>query len=70
MTHDPPRLLTIGKIADDLCVPTHRIRYIIKTRLIQPVAYAGSYALYDREAFVCIRYELDAIEARRQKSAG
>lgn len=65
----PPRLLTIGKIADILGTPAHRVRYIITSRNIPPAAYAGGYRLFDREAVARIRHELNAIQARRQGGA-
>ena len=61
----PPSLDTVGRIADKLGVPLHRITYIIASRGIEPSAFAGRLRLYDREAVAIIRHELNAIDARR-----
>lgn len=65
----PPQLLTIGKIAGLLGIPTYKVHYIVMSRQIEPAAYAGRYRLFDREAVARIRYELNAIEARREAGA-
>lgn len=63
---NPPRLDTPGRIAEKLGVPLHRVTYIIATRCIAPAAYAGRLRLFNRQAVARIRYELNAIEARRE----
>lgn len=60
-----PRLLTTGRIANELGVPLHRVTYILATRPILPTAFAGVLRLYDRSDVARIRHELNAIDARR-----
>ena len=60
-----PRLLTLGRIAEKLGVPVHRIQYILSTRQhIRPSACAGRFRLFDDDAMAQIRHELTAIDAR------
>lgn len=71
MTSLPPVLDTSGHLAAKLDVPVHRIVYVIRTRHIPPAAFAGRLRLFDRAAVARIRYELNAIDARRGgKGAG
>ena len=60
-----PQLITPGKIAADVNQPLHRILHILSTRNIQPAARAGTLRLYRRQAIALVRYELNAIDARR-----
>ena len=65
-TKEVPRLLTAGRIADELGVGLQRVLYVLSTRRhILPAARAGTLRLYDREAVAKIRHELTAIDARR-----
>lgn len=62
----PPKLITIGRIADECEVPIHRVRHILATRThIEPAAYAGQVRLYRSESIEMVRLELNAIEAKR-----
>ena len=62
----PQKLWTIGKIADHLHVPVHRVRHILKTRRhIQYRALAGLTRLFDAKAVAQIRHEITAVDARR-----
>ena len=64
-----PDLITPGVLAADLYVPLHRVLYILQTRdHIKPSARAGRLRLYDRQSVALIRHELNAIDARREKS--
>ncbi|HYW80448.1 MAG TPA: hypothetical protein VE890_12770 [Thermoguttaceae bacterium] len=61
-----PRLRTPGVIAQELGEPLHRVQHVLRTRHhIKPVALAGRLRLFDRQAVARIRYELNAIDARR-----
>lgn len=63
-----PRLVTPGVIAAEVGVPLHRVLYVLRTRRhIQPRARAGVLRLYTREAIASVRYELNAIDARRMR---
>jgi hypothetical protein len=61
-----PKLVTSGVIAAELGVPLHRVLRVLRTRpSITPAAYAGNVRLYDRQTIARVRYELNAIDARR-----
>jgi hypothetical protein len=63
---NPPRLLTVGRIAAELGEPLHRVVRVLATRRhIRPSAYAGTLRLYDRQAVAMVRHELNTIDARR-----
>ncbi|MCC5830903.1 MAG: hypothetical protein JJU36_15765 [Phycisphaeraceae bacterium] len=69
-TESPPRLLTVGRMAEILGVPVSRVRYVLATRPdIRHCALAGIARLYDRQALARIRHELSAIDARRAGGA-
>jgi predicted transcriptional regulator len=62
----PPKLVTIGRIADECDVPIHRVRHILATRShIQPAAFAGLVRLYRADAIAMVRHEIHTINARR-----
>ncbi|QNN24113.1 hypothetical protein HED60_18175 [Planctomycetales bacterium ZRK34] len=65
MSTSLPTLDTPGRIASKLNVPLHRVQYIIKSRKIAPVAYAGRLRLFNREAVAMIRHVINAIDAKR-----
>lgn len=66
-TESIPNLITPGVIASELGVPLHRVVHVLATRPhLRPRARAGPYRLYDHEAIARVRYELNAIAARRQ----
>ena len=61
-----PQLITPGVIANELCVPLHRVLNVLATRPhIRPAAPHGHAALYDRKAVAMVRHKLNAIDARR-----
>jgi hypothetical protein len=62
-----PSLLTSGRIAALLGVPTGRVLHVLATRAdIRPAALAGRVRLYDRDALARVRHEVSAIDARRE----
>ena len=66
-----PQLRTPGVVAADLGEPLHRVLHVLRTRPhIRPTARAGRLRLYDREAVAMVRYELNAIDARRCSGRG
>jgi hypothetical protein len=63
---NPPKLLTVGRIAAQLGEPLHRVTRVLATRKhIKPAAFAGTLRLFDRRAVAMILYELNLIDARR-----
>jgi hypothetical protein len=64
----PPKLVTVGVIADELGEPVDRVSRVLRNRLhIKPAAYAGNVRLFSNEAIAQVRHELTAIDARRSK---
>ena len=65
-TNSIPQLITPGVIASELGEPLHRVLHVLATRQhIRPSARAGTLRLYDKCAVAMVRYELNAIDARR-----
>ena len=61
----PPKLDTVGRIADRYGVALHRVQYVVRAKGITPTATAGRLRLFDSEAVARIRYELNLMDARR-----
>jgi|HubBroStandDraft_6_1064221.scaffolds.fasta_scaffold1582142_1 hypothetical protein len=62
------KLITPGVIAAELRVPLHRVLHVLATQPhVQPTARAGTLRLYNRRAVAMVRYELNAIDARRRR---
>jgi len=60
-----PHLNTIGKVAEELHQPVHRIQYVLRTRPhIQPAALAGRSRLFDSHAISQLRQELNRIDSK------
>ena len=65
-THNEPRLITPGVMADRLGVPLRRVLYVLATRdHIHPAARAGILRLYDSEAVRLVKRELESIAGRK-----
>jgi hypothetical protein len=67
MVNHIPQLRTPGVIADELGEPLTRVLYVLRNRDIKPIGRAGTLRLYDHEAVVLVRSELDAINSRRRQ---
>ena len=66
-----PRLLTAGRIADELGLTLARVQYILSARRhIRPIARAGTLRLFEEKAIAQIRYESNRIDARRSLPKG
>ncbi len=66
-----PHLITAGVIATELCVPLHRVLYLLRTRPhIRPAARAGSLRLYDRRAVALVLAELNFMATHRRRAFG
>ena len=64
MNHAAPSLRTVGRMAEELGVPLHRVLYILRTRpQIRPVARAGRARLYDRGGLQQVANELNRLPA-------
>lgn len=60
-----PVLVTIGVIASNLGVSVDRVRYILRTRdYIKPRATAAGMRLFDSQAIVDVRHELNVIGSK------
>jgi hypothetical protein len=71
MSHSVPRLLTPGRLAEELDVGLPRVLHILATRRhIQPVARAGILRLYSRDVIRLVRHEINAIDARKAGRGG
>ncbi len=57
-----PFMPTIGEIARRLCVPAHRVEYIIRARDIRPCGWAGNARVFDEAGVAVIAAELDRKE--------
>ena len=63
----PPRLVTVGVIAEEVGATVDRVSRVLRTRpYIRPRAYAGNTRLFDNTAVAQVRHALKAIDARRQ----
>ena len=61
-----PRLLTSGRIAEELGESPQRVLYILATRPhIKPCAKAGAVRLFDRLALDSVRDEIKALQSRQ-----
>lgn len=67
--HLPPGLFSVGDICRRLNEPLHRVKNILETRPVHPVARLCNYRLFNAEALAKIRHELAAIDARRAARA-
>ncbi|MDA1178388.1 MAG: hypothetical protein O2931_06280 [Planctomycetota bacterium] len=64
----PPKLVTIGRIVQEIGEPLHRVEYVLRTRHhIRPAAYAGRVRLFRKAAVAQVRHELNALDARRSE---
>ena len=67
MQNAPPKVITIGVIADTLGVTPDRVRQVLrKRRHIRPAAYAGNVRLFTSDTISHVRHELHAMDAKRQ----
>jgi len=62
MANTAPSMPTIGEIARQLGVPTHRVEYIIRARGIRPCGRAGNARVFDEIGVEAIAAELERIE--------
>lgn len=65
MPAEIPSLLTVGQVAKQLGVDTHRVAYVIRSRRIQPFGRAGNFRVFDEAAVHRIASELHRIAADR-----
>jgi len=56
---------TIGAIALQHNVPVHRVEYVIRTRGIQPIAWAGNARIFSDADVAYIASELRRIDEER-----
>ena len=64
-TTRPPELNTLGKVAQHLQVPVHRVQYIVRSRPhLRPAATAGRLRLFDDKTIEQIAKELQTIDSK------
>ena len=61
-TTEAPALPTVGEIAQRLGVSVHRVTYVIDSRRIQPVGWAGNAKVFSEADVQRIASELARIE--------
>ena len=61
----PPLLLTVGEIARRLQTEVHRVEYIIRSRKVQPIGWAGHARVFSDASYTYIENELRRMEADR-----
>jgi hypothetical protein len=70
-TTKPPELNTLGKVAQHLQVPVHRVQYIVRSRPhLRPAATAGRLRLFDDKTIEQIAKELQSIDSRGATANG
>ena len=62
----PPLLLTVSEIARRLETKVHRIEYIIRSRHIQPIGWAGHARVFAEVSLDHIESELRRMDADRK----
>ena len=60
-----PRALTIGELSRLTGAPTHKVRYILMSRGLKPVARAGAALVYDEGTLQFVQAELRRIREER-----
>ena len=63
-------LPTVGEIAHRLGQPIHRIDYIIRTRELQPIGWAGNARIFADEDVALVARELRRIDEMRVVDVG
>ena len=61
---------SVGTIARRLCVPVHRVQYIVRSRGIKPKGRAGNTKVFDEPEITRIAEELRLIEETRSQCDG
>lgn len=59
-------LLTVGEIARRLGTKVHRVEYVIKSRKVQPIGWAGHARVFSSASYTHIENELRRMEADRR----
>jgi len=65
MRSSVPAAATVGEIARRLTEPMHRIKYVIRSRGIQPVSRAGNAGIYAEADVQNIASELRRIDEEK-----
>lgn len=70
-TTRPPELNTLGKVAQHLQVPVHRVQYVLRSRPhLRPAATAGRLRLFDDQTIEQIAKELQTIDSKGATANG
>ena len=62
----PPLLLTVGEIARRSQTKVHRVEYIIRSRNIQPLGWAGHARVFSDASYTHIENEIRRMDAERR----
>ncbi len=62
----PQLLLTVGEIARRLDTKVHRVEYIIRSRSIEPIGWAGHARVFSASDLTHIKSELRRMDADRK----
>lgn len=65
-----PQFPTVGVIAVRLGVPAHKVEYVLRTRGITPVGWAGHSRVFDETAVARIKSELARIQREEDDAHG
>ena len=64
----PPKLVTVGVIAEEVGVSVDRVCQILRQRPdLKPLAYAGNVRLFDNATIAAVRYEANRRDAHRMR---
>lgn len=63
--NDTSPLMTVGRVAEHLGVPLHRVEYAIVSRQVRPAGRAGNLRLFDAEG---VRQIAEALESVRRRA--
>ncbi len=66
MAENWTKIFTIGQIARRLDEPLHRVEYAIKSRGVEPRAFAGNARVFDERAIELVAAALRGIDASRK----
>ena len=64
-SNEPTPLRTLGRMAEEIGQPIHRVDYVVRTRGIPATAKAGRLRLYGRAAVAAVREEIHRMDRQQ-----